>query len=179
MITTRNEKFHLVTARYNNQTYKELQDYKTKRKIKGCLFNVPREMPDSIVGNGKVFVFEMNNDLNKIMGIGYLLNHVRYDKYYKVHSDMNYNRCSYIGKYYVSREKIVEYQDNKETLELIENMVFRGKDHIKRGQGFISIPQKKLKHNKKEILKMLIDLFVYERTEDGVEMNEELYIEPE
>jgi hypothetical protein len=166
MITTRNDKFHLVTARYNNVTHKELVEYKKKRNIDGCLFNVPREMPEGVMREGKVFVFEMNNDRNQIMGIGYLLNRIRYDKYYKVHSDMNYNRCSYVGKYHVSREKILECEEHKDVLEIIENIVFRGKNHIKRGQGFISIPEKKMKEHKMRILRMLIELFIYERNFD-------------
>jgi len=160
MITTSHDQYFFGTVRYNNNTYKELSEYKNQKKFTGCIYNVPREMPNSITKEAKVFMFEMNNDTNQIEGVGYLLNKIRYDKYYKIHSDSNYNQCSYIGKYHITRDNIISNREYKDIIELIEGIVFRGKDHIKRGQGVISIPSKKIKEHKVIIFNSLKKMFM-------------------
>jgi len=162
MITTKNDRYYIQTVRYNNNTYNELQEYKRKNNIRGCIYNVPREITKTVIPLGKVFVFEMNNDINKIMGIGYIINHNKYDKINRIHNDNFYNLYSYIGKQYINREKILSYREYIHIIEIIEYIVFKGKTHIKRGQGFISIPERKLeeyKNIKKDIYNMLYNLF--------------------
>lgn len=163
MITTNKERYYLQTVRYNNKTFDELQLYKRKHNINGSIYNVPREIKNTIIPFSKIFVFEMNNDTNKIMGIGYIINHNKYDKYIKIHNDNFYNLYSYTGKQHVTRDVIISNREYIPILELLEYIVFKGKTHIKRGQGFISIPEKKLseyKNIKKDIFKMLNKLFV-------------------
>jgi hypothetical protein len=42
-----------------------------------------------------------------------------------------------------------------EKLKVIENLVFKGKDHIKRGQGITCFPNKKIKSNYTELLEFI------------------------
>ena len=78
----------------------------------------------------------MNNETNKIEGIGKIVNYVHTDRKYKVYSDNNYNRYTYYGKVRINREMI----KNKEKLEKLEERLFKGKGHIKRGQGILNVP---------------------------------------
>jgi hypothetical protein len=162
MITTKKERYYLQTLRYNNNTYNEVQQYKREKNIVGSFYNVPREIKKSLMPLCKIFVFEMNNEKNQIMGIGYIINHNKYDKFHRVHSDNFYNLYSYKGKQHVNREHIISNRGYIPILETLEHIVFKGKNHIKRGQGFISIPEKKLKEYKdikKKIFYMLKNLF--------------------
>jgi len=165
MIEIPNDKFYLLTTRFNNYTFNENKIFKQKHNFEGCIYNVPQEISPKIPILSKVFVFEMNNEENKIMGIGYLKNKPNFRKRRIIYSDNNYNRYSYIGKYRIDRKEL--YKDEKEFLKIIEDLVFKGSDHIKRGQGFISIPEKKInkickikKHFKKELLNFLINIFL-------------------
>ena len=55
---------------------------------------------------------------------------------------------------------------HKTILELVENAVFKGKDHIKRGQGISRLPEKKLKKDYKdlkEFIKLIADEFLIKK----------------
>ena len=60
-------------------------------------------MTNQIPIDSAVFVLEMNNDKNKIMGIGMVRNHPVLNKY-RVYKNNNYNRYVYTGKHYINRE---------------------------------------------------------------------------
>jgi hypothetical protein len=92
------------------------------------------------------------------MGIGYLRNRGNYRKKRRIHSDNNYNRFTYIGHHRVDKNEL--HEKNLKFLRLLEELVFKGKDHIKRGQGFISIPEKKIKYMKNNILDFLVSIFL-------------------
>ena len=68
----------------------------------------------------------MNNEQNKIMGIGLIKNHPVVGKY-AVHSVQNYNRFVYIGKWRIDREDMSESE--LEYLKLLESVCFRGINH--------------------------------------------------
>ena len=81
----------------------------------------------------------MNNETDKLMGIGLIKNHPVAGKY-SVHSVPNYNRFVYIGKWRIDRSEMTE--DELEILRLLEAVCFRGICHSKRGQGITSLPIK-------------------------------------
>ena len=157
MLKLKHTIFYITTTRFNNTTFKQNERYRLNHNIEGCIYAVPNEMPNYIPIKSKVFVLEMNNDKNKIMGIGYLYNRP-YIRKHKIYQDMNYNRYSYVGKHRVDRHDMTETQIQK--LSLLEEMVFKGKGHLKRGQGITSVPQKKICQHKEFIIKFMIELFV-------------------
>ena len=85
----------------------------------------------------------MNNDQNKIMGIGLIRNYIN-PKYkmciYK--SDTNYNRYIYNSAFRKDRKEI-----NEKFLEALELILFKGYGHYKRGQGISVIPWKRFGKN--------------------------------
>lgn len=158
MLKLKHDRFFVATTRFNNDTFRQNMHYREKHKIDGCVYGLPKEMPKSIPLMAKVFILEMNNEKSKIEGIGYLYNKPYTKGRLNIYQDKNYNRYSYLGKHRVDRYQLNERQLHH--LSLLENMVFRGKDHIKRGEGVTSIPQKKLETQKRFILKFLIDIFI-------------------
>ena len=150
----------IVSTRFNDFTWQENLDFRTKNNMK-CVYGTPLEMPPHICLDANVFVVEMNNSVNKITGIGLIRNKRHLDKYYKIHQEGNYNRCVYKGDYYLTRENLILL--NEQLVRIFDYILFKEKTHLKRGSGFTSIPEKLLNHSICEninIKRILRDLFV-------------------
>lgn len=155
MIKTTNGIYYVTATRFNDTTWMENQRFRTKTNYQGCVYGLPKQVPVSIQKDAKMYVFEMNNTKPcKIMGVGILYNTLRVDKKYKIYEDHNYNRFCYIGKYRFDRD-VFHSEDEQNLLKDIENIVFKGYDHIKRGNGITSFPKKKVVKNI-EVLKRFI-----------------------
>tara|TARA_B100000073_G_scaffold348197_1_gene365611 strand:- start:356 stop:697 length:342 start_codon:yes stop_codon:yes gene_type:complete len=102
-------------------------------------------------------VIEMNNDLNKIMGIGFIENKIVFEPTHHIYSIPNFNRYIYKGDKWISRELLVE--KNPELVKVLEKMLFTGKSHLKRLTGISRISDDLL--NKYDIKggEYLIELF--------------------
>lgn len=135
-----------AVTRFNNETYYQNQRWRENNKYIGCIYNTPRQIKSNIPLMINVIVFEMNNSINKIVGIGLIKNTVICDKYYKIYSDQNYNRYSYKGKYRIDiellREKMLREMnfENIKWIEKLELLLFKGKTHFKRGHGIQELP---------------------------------------
>ena len=105
----------------------------------------------------------MNNSTNKIEGVGLIKNRPETKKYYKVHTDGNTNRYTYIGKYFIDRTTIYDY--NSQLVNILEEILFKGKTHSKRGSGLTAIPKKFLKGACQDMVvdikKEIKELFIY------------------
>jgi hypothetical protein len=100
----------------------------------------------------------MNNDINKIMGIGLIRNRRDVNQHIRVYNcDLNYNRYIYHSK------RRIDWRDikNKKMLEVLEYQVFKGADHFKRGQGITRLPWARFKNKKTRnyIINFLKSLF--------------------
>jgi hypothetical protein len=84
-----------------------------------------------------MFVVEMNNDLNRIMGIGFVRNRP-YVRKYAVYSNMNYNRYVYVGKYRIDRAEMSVAEEF--VMKWLDLVCFKGANHMKRGQGMTAFP---------------------------------------
>lgn len=155
--------FSLVTGRFNNETLDANYTYRKKRGFT-CMYCVPCELSPKILYNTPVFVIEMNNETNKIEGVGLIKNRPSTTRYYKVHQDGNTNRFTYIGNYFVERDVIDDY--NPLLVYVLDKILFKGYTHSKRGSGLTLIPEKVLKLDicegidiKKEIKNIFIQHF--------------------
>ena len=149
---------YLTATRFNDKTWKQNCLYREMKKIKGCIYGVPKRISEDTILNSEIIVIEMNNDRNRIMGIGVVRNYVRMDKYFRVYQDGNYNRFTYQSKLRIDRD---DFTDREMVLiEAIEQLVFYGSTHIKRGQGISKIPDKLLGDKKKKLIKKICKLFV-------------------
>jgi hypothetical protein len=142
-----------MVTRFNNTTWKELTDYKQKHGITGAIYGTPCRIIETIPLKAKLIVLEMNNDTNTIMGVGIIHNLIRMDKYHAIYSSGNFNRFTYTGKHYISASDFT-----REQVTLIEKMelcVFKGKGHLKRGQGIQTIPNKRYNKDDIEVFKQM------------------------
>lgn len=134
----------LVSTRFNESTWRQNQEYRAKHNC--CCYSAPAPMCPKIGNETLVLVVEMNNDKNKIEGIGLIRNSPLLDRYYKTYDYYDYNRYFYKSNYHISREKLLEY--NPRLVGILDYILFKEKTHMKRGAGFTTIPLKLLKHAK-------------------------------
>jgi hypothetical protein len=134
--------FTVVTGRYDDDTWNASLQYRAKKNF-ACIYAPPCRLSPLIDLNSPVFVVEMNNSTNQIMGIGLINNKLVTDKVYKVQADSNCNRYIYIGEYHISRELLDTY--NPFLVYVLDEILFKGYTHSKRGTGLTKIPEKVLK----------------------------------
>lgn len=181
---TLNRKFDIISTRFTSYTYLELYRYKNLREEKykhNSLYSVKSIMGRDIIKiNNYLFVFEMNNTINKIMGIGLIKSNLSKDQTINIYSNPEFNKYVYRSLYHVqliepsvinsysvsslNRTKNINiYCENipEEIVDLMEDEIipncFFGKGHIKRGGGFTRYP---VRFQQPEILEKLLKLFI-------------------
>ena len=125
--------FHIGTVRFTNKAYTENLEWKTRKNHKGCIYGLDTKITDSVNKGEYIFVMEMNNDKNKIMGIGLIKNVTMPSYRSRIYEDEIYNKFVYKGKNHITREKLLEIDTNM--VLFLENMLFKGAHHFKRGNG--------------------------------------------
>jgi len=149
--------FHLACTRFNNETLAQNLDYKVSHGLNGVIYGTPIKIKQSYSVMVPIFVVEMNNETNKIEGIGLIKNRLHLDKKYKIYNENAYNRYIYKGNYWISRTEI-----DPEIVTMIENMVFKGRSHLKRQSGISVITTKlflRWNYDEHYIKNMIKDLF--------------------
>lgn len=148
---------YLATTRFNNSTFQEFKNFYKEKNIKNVIYNVPVPIKSKFDKDAHFIVIEMNNSTNTIEGISLIDNLVYYNKY-KIYNDDNYNRYCYEGKYKIERDQFNEKE--KELINHLENICFKGKRHLKRGQGIQVISNKVIDYylRENEHLQFLIPL---------------------
>jgi hypothetical protein len=130
----------IASTRFNAYTWNENINYRNKIRHNGCIYGCPQKISYKIPDESLLYIFEMNNSLNRIEGIGLIKNKLHYDNYYKIYSDGNYNRFIYKSNYRIDRNHLeTNYPD---ILSLFEIILFKGKTHLKRGFGITQVPEK-------------------------------------
>jgi len=150
----------IASSRFNQQTWEENCTYRREKNMAGCIYGSPCQLSSKIQPKTLVFISEMNNTTNKIEGIGLIYNIIKYDKYYRVYDTGNYNRYIYGSDFRISRNVLMEY--NPELVKGLEQILFKGKTHMKRGSGITTVPEKLLKHklfNDLNVRKELCEIF--------------------
>jgi hypothetical protein len=127
--------FHIGTARFNNKTYLENQTWKERKEWNGCIYGFDKKIPININNNDYIFIIEMNNDENKIMGIGLIQNIYKPSNRTRIYHSHTWNRYVYKGINHISRENILNLKKGSEIIKLLEIILFYGYNHFKRGQG--------------------------------------------
>lgn len=125
----------IMVTRFNNYTWRENTMWRERNEHDGCIYNCPVYIKENVPLMTTIYVVEMNNDTNKILGIGKIVNRLRTDKSYIIYDDRNYNRYTYKGKQRLDIKDIYS-----EKLEKLEERLFTTKSHLKRGQGITQVP---------------------------------------
>ena len=154
--------FYISSTRFNNLTWIENLNFRKKIGVNGAIYGTSIKMREKYI-NTLHFVIEMNNDSNQICGIGLIKNSLFKEKRYQIYDDENYNRFIYKGDYWISRDHIIK-NDNR-LIEILENMLFKGKSHVKRQPGICVITPKlfiRWNYNETEIKDSIKNLFLNE-----------------
>ena len=131
--------FYIACNRFNNATYKENMEYRMKHN-ENVIYGPSYKIRDIYPVGSLIFVAEMNNETNKIMGIGLIKNSLVSDKRHKVYENGEYNRYIYRGAYWISRENLLTI--DSEIVEIFDNILFKGKSHMKRIPGITILSEK-------------------------------------
>ena len=140
--------YGILTTRFTTETYLENIKWREKNNYKGCIYNLKNRISDQNLYDKPYFVLEMNNEINKVMGIGVIKNKISKRKV-KIYSNPYFNRYCYEGNKFI---KLYDIENNKSLLEkeiydnfieLFEKIIFYGKGHMKRGQSMTHFPKKK------------------------------------
>lgn len=138
LISYRNDvRNFIVTTRFNNFTWSENDNYRKHNGKIGCIYPTPELNNTKITAEAILFVLEMNNDENRIMGIGMVRNRAIVKKY-RVYENENYNRYAYIGKMRIDRSEMTIEEDR--IMKVFDTLCFTGSRHMKRLQGIKAFP---------------------------------------
>jgi len=127
----------IITSRFNNKTWDENKEYRKTHNLTGCVYCSPSPIAVFIPPENIVFVLEMNNEINKIIGIGMIRNKPRVNPS-NIYENRNYNRYLFTGKYRIDRVDMNEDEDI--IMQVFDVLCFTGARHLKRGQGLNSFP---------------------------------------
>jgi len=152
--------FYLACTRFNNSTYNENINYRNKYNenvIYGSTLKIREKYPLGCL----IFIVEMNNEQNRIEGIGLIRNLLVHEKRHKIYDNNEYNRYIYKGKYWISREQInnLDY----EILEIFDTILFKGKSHLKCRIGITIITERLFIHWNYQLMELknkVKDLFL-------------------
>ena len=153
--------FYLGSTRFNTSTWIENQAFKKKEEITDVIYGVTIKINEKYPLNSLIFVVEMNNDNNEIYGISLIRNSLLTNKKYFIYDNNDYNKFIYTGKYWIDREEILKH--DRIIIEMIENMLFKGKSHLKRQSGISMITSKlflKWKYDETYLKQKIKDLFI-------------------
>ena len=134
---------YIMTSRFNSDTIRQNRAFCEKQKRIRCIYCCPQPVLAKIPLERNMFVLEMNNDTNRIVGIGLVKNRY-YTRKYQVYDNMNYNRFAYVGKDRIDRLQMTPAEDI--VMQWLERFCFKGANHMKRGQGMTSFPVDLLFH---------------------------------
>ena len=133
--------FLLGTVRFNNKTYFENYHWKQRKEFRGCAYGLDKSLSIKIPKGKYIYIIEMNNEINKIMGIGKIKNVIIYSNRSRMYNEERLNRFIYKSIDFIPRLKIIKTQPKGEVvIKFLENLLFRGSRHFKRGQGCIILP---------------------------------------
>jgi|TARA_B110000967_G_scaffold208926_1_gene262868 hypothetical protein len=148
--------YGILTTRFTNETFYENKRWKENHDYKGCIYTLKTKICEKLNYNKPYYVLEMNNSINKVMGIGiiYIIQHPKREKMY---NDIYYNRYTYKGSKYIRiYEDDYIIKEKEKFIELFEKPLFYGKGHMKRGQSMTHFPYKKLTKEHLDYLKTII-----------------------
>ena len=142
---------YVSTTRFTDKTWAEHKSWVHKRKYEGCIYNSPMRISDVVSVRAPMFVLEMNNDINRIMGIGLIRNTLWNSKRLRIYQDHYYNRYCYSGKYRLNRSELLEEiviikGVEIRLLRLLEVVCFMGSTHSKRNRGISLLPKAVIKN---------------------------------
>lgn len=133
-----------LTTRFTEETLLQNFRYRETHDI-ACIYNVIVPISDKHPYKD-LYILEMNNTTNKLMGIGIITKKIWPRE--PVYVDPSYNRYTYKSDRYIPVANLPESM-----VQELEEKLFYGRGHLKRGKSFTQFPDKWLKVEYFDILK--------------------------
>ena len=174
----------ICTTRFNTETLQQNFEWRRRyQKLDECVYGSPIPMKHAVREGAWMIVLEMQNDANKIAGIGLVKNSPNLPsvpipqnskdkcggsvlKPSSVYSCGNYNRFIYQGAYRIDLlsndpDDIELTREERLVIKILELALFYGPNHSKRGKGICELPKHVASlYDFKECLKQLVQRFI-------------------
>ena len=135
-----------LTTRFTNETLEENLRFRENNNV-ACIYNVIVTISDKHPYKD-LYILEMNNTTNKLIGIGVITKKIWPRE--PVYLDPSYNRYTYKGFKHIPVSLLPETM-----VQELEEKMFRGRSHLKRGKSFTQFPDKWLKKEYFDIMNSL------------------------
>ena len=142
------KRHYLMTSRFNNKSFREMREYCRDSKSAKVVYGSPKEISMYVPRDAIMFILEMNNDENRIMGVGLVKNNP-YPNKHVIYEDGNWNRYNFVGKNRIDRDELKE--DEEWIFKALDIICFTGCRHQKRNQGITIFPPDMLERCKKRL----------------------------
>ena len=169
----------ICTTRFNTETLEQNCAWRRRnQKMHQCVYGSPIPVKRSVHENAWMIVLEMQNDTNKIAGIGLVKNspNLQNNNVSRVSSNSggnvglkpsvykcgNYNRFIYQGAYRIDllSNELELTREEELVIKILELALFYGPNHSKRGKGICELPKHvACLYDFKECLKQLVQRF--------------------
>jgi len=177
----------ICTTRFNTETLQQNCEWRRRhQKMDECVYGSPIPMKHAVRESAWMIVLEMQNDANKIAGIGLVKNSPNLPgvpilqgsnssggcKKPSVYKCGNYNRFIYQGAYRIDLlsndpDDIKLTREEELVIKMLELALFYGPNHSKRGKGICELPKHVASlYDFKECLKQLVQRFVKNKKEN-------------
>ena len=125
-----------LTTRFTEETLQQNLRFRENNNI-ACIYNVIVPISDKHPYKD-LYILEMNNTTNKLMGIGIITKKIWPRE--PVYSDPSYNRYTYKGTRHICAADLPATM-----VQELEEKLFYGRGHLKRGKSITQFPDKWLK----------------------------------
>lgn len=168
----------ICTTRFNTETLQQNCAWRRRhQKSHECVYGSPIPVKHAVRGSAWMIVLEMQNDANKIVGIGLVKNSPNLPSVPilqgsnggggalkpSVYNCGNYNRFIYQGAYRIDllSNEIELTREEQVVIKMLELALFYGANHSKRGKGICELPKHVASlYDFKECLKQLVQRFI-------------------
>jgi len=125
-----------------------MREYCRDSKSAKVVYGTPKEIAMYVPRDAIMFILEMNNDENRIMGVGLVKNNP-YPNKHVIYEDGNWNRYNFMGKHRIDRDELSE--DEEWIFKALDIICFTGCRHQKRNQGITIFPPDMIERCKKRL----------------------------
>ena len=133
---------YLACTRFSETTWRENVSYRI-RTGRPVVYGTDMRTSDRCSPHGSLLVLEMNNDANRLMGVGFVRNRLDFEgSPHAIHATQNYNRFVYAGTWWLGRGDLLRHRPD--TLAVLEALLFCGRGHMKRLTGISLVPAARL-----------------------------------
>lgn len=168
----------ICTTRFNTETLQQNCAWRRRnQKMDECVYGSPIPVKHAVRDGAWMIVLEMQNDANKIAGIGLVKNSPNLPgvpilhgsngcKKPSVYNCGNYNRYIYQGAHRIDLLSndpgdIKLTREEQLVIKMLELALFYGANHSKRGKGICELPKHVASlYDFKECLKQLVQRFI-------------------